>query len=107
MAVRVLAARRVGVHRANRVGAAGRAGRKHDVLDVELHFNESGRVGIRLFVFQRPLMLGAVDLAKAVDAGVFLGRIAGADEVRDRNDGQQTDDGDHDHDFHKREAGLV
>jgi len=53
------------------------------------------------------LLLGTVNLTKVVDTGVLLGRAAGANEVRDRDGGQHTDDGNHDHNFQEREAGLV
>ena len=107
MAVRALAARRVGVHRIDGVAAAGRAGRIRIVLDVVPYFSRTRRVRVGLLVFQRPLLFGTINLAEVVDAGVFLCRIAGANEVRDRDGGQQTDDGNHDHDFHEREAGLA
>ena len=107
VAARAQAARRVGVHRADGVGAAGRAGRIRIVLDVVSYFSGTRRVRVRLLVFQRPLLLGAIHLAEVVDAGVFLCRIAGANKVRDRDGGQQTDDGNHDHDFHEREAGFA
>ena len=56
--------------------------------------------------FQGPLLLGTVDLAQVVDAGVLLRGRAGAHEVGDGDGGQQADDGHHDHDFHQREARL-
>jgi hypothetical protein len=61
-------------------------------------------------VFQRPLLLGCIDLAKIVDASIGLRRLTRPDEVRDRNRCQQTNDRHNDHDFHKGEtrfAGVV
>ena len=60
-----------------------------------------------LLVFQCPLLNRAVNLAEVVDARIFLRFGACPDEVRNRDGGQQTDNGDHNHDFNQREPGLT
>jgi hypothetical protein len=102
-----LAAGRVGIHRADRVSAAAGAVRILVVLDVHRHVSRTGNVRIRLLVLQGSLLLGVVNLAQVVNAGILLGRVARPDEVRDRDGGQQADDGDHNHDFHEGEARLA
>ena len=57
-----------------------------------------------LAVFQRPLLDRTINEAEVVDAGIFASCFTSFDEVRDRNRGQETDDGHHDHDFNEREA---
>ena len=81
--------------------------REQVVLQIHLHVRRGGDGGVRLLVFECPLLFGTVQLAEVVDTGVSLGRIARPNEVRNRDGGQQTDDGDHDHDFHEREAGFA
>ena len=98
------AARRVGGQRIDGVGAAAGAGRERVVLDVVPDVSTAGGVGVLLLVFQRPLMLAGINLAEVVDAGVLLRGIARPNEVRNRNGGQQADDGNHDHDFNERKA---
>ena len=96
--------------RADSVGAAGRASGKvvaRGQLDVRLDIAERDAVARRLLVFERPLLHGAVNLAKVVDTGVLLRGRAGLNEVRDRNRRQQTDDRHNDHDFHKGEARFL
>ena len=99
-----LAARWVGVHRVDSVAAGGGAIGECVFVYIHLQVIWGWLVGIALSVFQRPLVLGRIHLAKIVDANVFLRRVARPNEVRDGNGHQQTDDGHHDHDFHKREA---
>ena len=72
----------------------------HVGLDVRLR---RGGVGGSL-VFQGPLLLGTVNLTEVVDAGILLRGGAGANEVGNRDGGQETDNGHDDHDFHQREA---
>jgi hypothetical protein len=57
--------------------------------------------------FQSPLLLRTVDQTKVVDASIGLGDLAGANEVRDRDSGQKTDNRNNDHDFHQGEAGFT
>ena len=47
------------------------------------------------------LFAGGLKLLHVADARSALGLIAVLDEVRDRNSGQNGDDGDHDHDFNE------
>lgn len=84
--------------------AAGRA--KQRVLQIGCHISLRDPVSGRLFIFQGVLLDRAIDLAKVIDARVFLRSDARADEVWDRDGGQQPDDGNHDHDFDEREARL-
>ena len=53
------------------------------------------------------MLLGAVNLAEVVDAGVLLGGVAGPNEVRDGDGRQEANDGHHDHDFYEREARFI
>ena len=106
MSVTVVA-RRIGVDRGQDVISAAGAGGKHVVLDVNLHVTGSDGTGVNLLVFQSPLVDATGDLAEVVDAGVFLRGVARPNEVRNRNRREQTDDGNHDHDFHEREAGFA
>ena len=55
-------------------------------------------------MLKRPLLLGAVNLAKVVDAGVHLGLGASLYEVGNGNGRQQADDGHDNHDFNQRES---
>ena len=59
------------------------------------------------FRFQSELVGRRVNLAEVVDAGIGLGGGTGFHEVRNRDGGQEADDGDDDHDFNQREAGLT
>jgi len=101
------AAGRVGIDRIDRVSTAGRTMRVEVVLEVVLHVSAGRRGGVVLLVFQRPLLLGGINLAEIVDAAVLLGRIARPDEVGDGDGGQQADDGHNDHDFDERKARLA
>ena len=60
-----------------------------------------------LALFQGPLLLRGVNQAEVVDAGILLRGRAGFDEVGDRDGGQQTDDGDNDHDFNEGKTRLA
>ena len=88
----------VGIERANREGAIDTAAH----IRLDLGAGRSG--GGSTLGFQGPFLLRAVNLAEVVDAGVLLRRRAGMHEVRNRDGGQQTDDGDDDHDFDKGET---
>src|ERR1017187_2292029 len=57
--------------------------------------------------FDSPCLLGSVNLTEVVDAGIGLCGLTGMDEIRNRNRGQQTNNGHHDHDFHECEARLA
>ena len=78
-----------------------RAGRQRPTPASKIRRKVSGRGGIggRLFILQRPLLFGSVNLAEIVNAGVLLSLCAGTYEVRDGDGGQKTDDGHDDHDF--------
>ena len=56
---------------------------------------------IAIFLFDTDNERCGLDLLQVADAGIHLGGLAVADEVRDRNSGQNGDDGDHDHDFYE------
>ena len=91
--------------REGRVVTASRANDR--ALQITAHVGER-RKGVRgLLGLQRPLLSGAVDLSQVIDASVHLRGGARPNEVRNRDRGQQTDDGDHDHDFHEREARFL
>ena len=99
---------RFGGHVVVRIGASSRAGRIH--FDVFVRTDQIGgdrTISGSFLVFQRPLLLRAINLAKVVYAGIFLSRRAGFHEVRNGDRGQQTDDGHHDHDFHQGETRLT
>lgn len=53
---------------------------------------------------ESPLLLGAVDLTEVIDTDIALGNSPRADEVGNRNGGQQADRGDHNHEFNQREG---
>ena len=74
-------------------------------IDSQRGFNHVVRAV--LAVFQRPLLDRAVDQAEVVDAGIFASGFTSLDEVRDRDRGEETDDGHDDHDFNEREARLA
>ncbi|MDB6125042.1 MAG: hypothetical protein JWQ71_4035, partial [Pedosphaera sp.] len=86
------------------VRGAERSGARGATAQVGLHIGDVRRGGRGGLGFQGPLLLGPVQLAQVVDAGVLLRGRAGAHEVGDGDGRQQTDDGHHDHDFHEREA---
>ena len=71
MAVARLGARRVGADRAVGAVAAARRTLGSAALDVGVHFGNDDRVTLVLLVFERPLLLRAVNLTEVVDAGVF------------------------------------
>src|SRR5579862_3084227 len=54
--------------------------------------------------FQRPLLLGRINLAQVVDARVLLRGRTRLQEVGNRDRCQEADDGHHDHDFHQGET---
>jgi len=101
---------RRGANRGIRVGTTSRARRqavRRVELDVGRHIRRSKGITGLLLVFQGPLVSGRVQLTHVVDAGIGLGGGACFHEVRNRNRGQQADDGDNDHDFNEREARLT
>ena len=54
-----------------------------------------------LSIDHRPLLACGLELLHVADARSALGLVAILNEVRDRNSGQNGDDGDHDHDFNE------
>ena len=94
------------IHSVIRIRAASRASWRGVSLDIRIDGCLIRRRARSHLGFQSPLLLRAIDLAKIIDARVFLRRRARFDEVRDRDRGQQADDGDDDHDFYQREAGF-
>ena len=105
-----LVASRLRIHGRSGIGAA--RGAFHIGVDrsraaaAEIAGQRRQRHAVRavLAVFQRPLLDRTVDQAEVVDASIFASGFTSFDEVRDRNRGQETDDGDDDHDFNEREA---
>ena len=57
--------------------------------------------------FQRPLIGRRVNLAEVVDTGILLRGGTRFHKVRNRDRGQQTDNGHYNHDFYQREARLA
>lgn len=96
------------------VGAAGRTLRGN--LDVLVRTAENGLGSVPAghgggrgggHILLREIVLGRrSNLAHVGDASLGLGLIAVLDEVRDRDGGEDADDGDHDHDFNQGEALL-
>jgi hypothetical protein len=58
-------------------------------------------------VFQSPLLLRTVDLAKVINARILLRGGTRTDEIGNGDRCQQPDDRNHDHDFYQREATLA
>ena len=58
-------------------------------------------------VLQRPRVLGFLNNAKIVDDGVELAGVPRLNEAGRGDARQQTNDRDHDHDFHEREAAFA
>ena len=85
--------------RRSNVGPTSRASR-HD-LDEFVVADDAVRIKRRRDVAHARLLTRSLKLLKVADAGVLLRRLAVAYEVRDRNSGQNGDDGDHDHDFYE------
>ena len=56
-----------------------------------------------LTVLQTPLLFALVNDPQVVDAGVCLGCLPGTHKIGYSDCGQQTNDGYHNHDLHKRE----
>ena len=54
--------------------------------------------------FQGEFIGGGINLAEVVDASIGLGGRTGFHKVRNRDGGQQTDDGHDDHDFNQGET---
>lgn len=63
-----------------------------------------GRLAAGLTVFQRPLLLGAVNLAKIVDAGVGLRGLARPNVIGNSYRRQQADDRHNDHNLYQRKS---
>jgi hypothetical protein len=97
---------RGGINRLEGITSTSRAFRT-STLDVAFNIGISSGRASALLVFKSPLFLGAVNLAQVVDTGVFLSGGTGFNEVRNRDGSQQSDDCDHDHDFHEGEARLT
>ena len=89
------------------VGAVRRAGRPVARVTASQIRLQRGLIQRGTGVFEQRLLLGAVNEAQVVDARIRLRRLAGADEVRDGDRGEEADDGHHDHDFNEREARLA
>ena len=100
---------RGGIHiGANRIGcAAGRASRHHVAFDVFRNFSLDHRVRVLLSLLECPLLDRTVYLSHIVDTRVGLRRVAGLDEVGNRNRRQHPDDGHDNHDFHQGEGRPV
>ena len=114
MSRRDRAAERAGRNRADGavgIGAASRTARnaaRRVHLDVgrQGRREADGRPGGQ-FGFQRILVGRRVNLAEVVDAGVGLRGGTSLHEVRNRDGGEEADDGHNDHDFDEREARIT
>jgi hypothetical protein len=76
-------------------------------FDVGVHSGVVSGGASALLILQGPLFLRAVNLAEVVHASILLRGATGFHEVRDRDRGQQTNDGNDDHDFHELETGFT
>ena len=81
------------------VRTASRAGRC--LLDVERRATKISHRRRLIDIVHRPLLASRHNLLHVADASSALGLVAVLHEVRDRNSGQNGDDGDHDHDFNE------
>jgi len=88
-------------------GRAFRPGASRAATEVGFQSATSAAADRRRRLLELELLLRAVDEAEVVHAGVRLRRLTSADEVRDRDRGQEADDGNHDHDFNEREARFL
>ena len=77
------------------------------VLQVRRAVSESNCVTGSLLVLERVLLNSAVELAKVVNARIFLRGGASFNEVGNRDRSEQADDGHHNHNFHQGEARLI
>jgi len=91
----------LGIHRASWEFAVDAA------AQIGLEVGALRGVGVLFALFQGPLLLGGINQPEVVDTGVLLRSGAGFDEVGDCNRGQQTDDGDNDHDLHEGKTCLA
>src|SRR5438552_19069808 len=95
------AAGRLGVNRSEGIGASGRTARLiADVFVRAVEVGASRRIRIRFLLLQCPTRLGAIDLLEVGNASALLAQRTGFDKVRDRNGGQQGDNGHYNHDFY-------
>jgi len=92
-----------GVSRA-RISDRGGSGITADIRS-EIRFRRRRDAG--LLGFERPLLLGTINLTEVVDASIHLGGRARLHEVGNRDRSQEADDGHHDHDFNEREARVL
>ncbi len=58
-------------------------------------------VGFLLLLLEFPGAFGTLDLLEVCDAGILQPGLARLDEIREHNRGQESDDGDHDHDLNE------
>ena len=105
------AAERAGRRAANGgVGVGAASGtRRNAAIGIELDVRRQGtRIGDGgtggLAFFQRVFIGRRINLAEVVDTGIGLRGGARFHEVRDRDRGEEADDGHNDHDFDEREA---
>jgi len=96
-----------GVEGVLRINWAGGQFTVNAAAQIRLQVGADRAGAVLLALFQGPLLLGGVNEAEVVDAGVLLRGGAGFDEVGDGDRGQQTDDGDDDHNLNKRETRLA
>ena len=71
------------------------------LLDVQSRATKLRHCRCLVSMRHRPLFASRLNLLHVADASSLLGLVAVLDEVRDRNSGQNGDDGDHDHDFNE------
>ena len=89
----------------NRIGRVVR-GAERRCLDVVVRTNEIADIGGLAGIGNAIVLRGGLDLAHVGNARALLRVVAVLDEVRDRDGGEDADDGDHDHDFDQGEALL-
>jgi hypothetical protein len=98
------------VARGKGLGGVRRAGGQFTggtVAKVRLNVRALGGSGRTLALFQSPLLLGRINQAKVIDAGVLLRGGAGAHEVGNGDGREQTDNRNHDHNFNERKPRLA
>ncbi|MDB6025609.1 MAG: hypothetical protein JWM68_1832 [Verrucomicrobiales bacterium] len=85
------------------IGPFERAGRSA-VPDVCIHFNFIDRIVRLLPVFNGPLIFRTVNLPKIIDAGILRGWCATGGETWQSQGCENTDDDNHEDNFHDRKA---
>ena len=99
---------RNGVHRLSAIGASqeavSRVVQLRTFLQIVRPIGNSDAISSAAVSFDGVLVNGGVDHTQIVEDSAGLGTFTGAEESGHRNRGQERDDRDNDHDFHKGEA---